>query len=227
MTRHFGLKTVPHILAGICFLATQTSAYAFTAGSGEKDYFAKVAAVDDSTLETVRGGWTLSNGMTIDFSISTQTFVDGIIQQQIQHEFPWLLNNQEPTKQDSSWQSNNNQKESAGNVPPGVNTTPQYTPNVSNTPGIQTMQNPGGGGTTVTTTTPSELVTLIQIGPNNSAFQDGLPTTNTPFTVIQNTLDNKVIQNLNLLDITASNVSQFKSQALTNSLNHQLVMGLH
>lgn len=130
--------------------------------------FRQFAALGDNTLDTIRGGLMLSNGMSIDFALTTRTLVDGVIMRE---------------------------------------TTVQSTnPQVIN---------------------PADLHTIIQLGENNAAFANqAIPNIPGLLTVIQNTLDNKTIQNFNILDVNATNVSHFKMQSLPPQLNYQTVMGL-
>lgn len=65
---------------------------------------------------------------------------------------------------------------------------------------------------------PGNLQQLIQTGNSNQA---GVSSSSVPInvlTVVQNTTDNQIIQNANILDITVSNISAYRDQQINNNL---------
>lgn len=75
--------------------------------------------------------------------------------------------------------------------------------------------------------TPEALRQVTQIGPNNNiAALDALANNPGLLNVIQNSSNDKLIQNLSTLDIDVSNVSNFREQQLTGLVDFQAVEAL-
>lgn len=76
----------------------------------------------------------------------------------------------------------------------------------------------------------SFLKTLIQVGDNNVFFNnnaDALDAMEGLVTVIQNSADNKTIQNLNILDLNVSDFGKYKDSQVGVAVNQQLLLNLH
>lgn len=73
----------------------------------------------------------------------------------------------------------------------------------------------------------SNLQKVIQVGQNNSAIpQELLDRLPTIATIIQNSEDNKVIQNLNTLNINVQNAAVFNSGNLSGVINNSTINSL-
>ena len=64
---------------------------------------------------------------------------------------------------------------------------------------------------------PSNLQQLVQTGNNNVAAVTSTSAPINVLTVVQNTADNQLIQNINVLDITVSNMAAFRNQQIGNN----------
>lgn len=65
---------------------------------------------------------------------------------------------------------------------------------------------------------PGNLQQMIQAGSGNQAPISSSSMPINVLTVVQNTTDNQIIQNANVLDLTVSNISAFRDQQIGNSM---------
>jgi hypothetical protein len=76
-----------------------------------------------------------------------------------------------------------------------------------------------------------DAVKVIQIGPAGSnIFSPGKITTNIlpgSFTVIQNSLNNQVVNNITTINASVTNMNLFRNLNLTTSISEQVIHGLH
>ncbi len=72
------------------------------------------------------------------------------------------------------------------------------------------------------------LRSILQVGEGNVAFSNASDMNMLPnvLTVVQNNLDNLTLQQLNILDLSVKNMSNFANQAITPEINFQSSMGL-
>lgn len=70
------------------------------------------------------------------------------------------------------------------------------------------------------------IVNLVQNGPGNSFPAEGLGLSSGVLTVIQNSLDNQLIQNLTTIDVAVTVLDAFRSSNFTSALNQQLIDSL-
>ena len=74
----------------------------------------------------------------------------------------------------------------------------------------------------------ADLKTLIQIGPTGTnMFAPSSINNNLALTVIQNTLNNKVITHNTTFNATVTNLDLLRTMNLSSSLTHQLANGMH
>lgn len=125
--------------------------------------------LDDTTLDTMRGGFITSNGMHIDFQLVTRSMVDNAILQETMIDSR-ALNNIDL----------------------------------------------------------NSLRTIVQVGDQNLSSLSAADVLQNPqvLSVIQNTLNDKVIQNLSVLDVNVTNVRNFNIQALVPIIDNQAVSAL-
>jgi hypothetical protein len=128
----------------------------FMAGTGNNARAAdfdgmQVAALSPQELDSLRGGFLMAGGMTIDFSIIRQNSINGQLQQQLSFDSKNLALNK--------IQSDN-------------------------------------------------LRNLLQLGSSNPAILKQMPNLTT---IIRNSADNALIQNLNTLDVTVKNTEAARS----------------
>ncbi len=137
-------------------------------GADAEAFFGAENKVSDEELSGMRGAYIDANGLEVNFTLTTQTIIDG----RVVHE---------------------------------VRLTPQVTP----------------------TFNVNDLSKLVRVGEGNIAYpQELLNDANRIMTVIQNTNDNTVIQNLNLLDLEVDNVQDFYNQQMTGMVNFSAVRAL-
>lgn len=223
-------------------LLSTTSAYAMP----KEDYeFAGLKPVADEELGAMRGGFRFSNGVTLDFALQIRSMVDGAVVHEknlmgdsFKHSNPedfrtvlQVGNNNhadipEATKVNVTANGDvtttttpstptltvgNSQDKQGGSAPQSL---PQ------NNPVIASSGSNGGAGLPPVTMPPVNIPSLESVlkGVNANNFPGML-------TVIQNTLDNKTIQQFNILDVSVSNLAQYRLQALTAQINNTALGG--
>ncbi len=72
---------------------------------------------------------------------------------------------------------------------------------------------------------PGNLQQLIQAGSGNQAPVSSSAVPVNVLTVVQNTTDNQIIQNANVLDITVSNISAYRDQQIGNNIRFVTIGG--
>lgn len=242
-------------VSSLILVLASTNAYAMPKDfNNDKLEFAGLKPVADEELSSMRGGFRFSNGLTLDFALKVQAAVDGGIVHTLDvignhakdvkpEDFRTVIQVGEGNKADipnttkikvggggsytqeyrdgdrfSSYRpTKENDSDYVASPEVAVAETteaPDYGRNFSHngksfTPGAIT-------GASVPTM--SDLQSVVR-----NAGATNLPGV---LTVIQNTLDNKVIQTLNILDINVSNLSKYKMQELTSQLNNPALNGL-
>ena len=84
------------------------------------------------------------------------------------------------------------------------------------------------GGPNLASADQNKLIQLVQNGGNNFVTPDVIANyTGGALTVIQNSQDSQLIQNLTLLQLDVSGISQLRSNTLGLSIGQQLVRSLH
>jgi hypothetical protein len=196
------------------------------------DSFEVASAVDNNELSDMRGGFLFAGGLKIDFGLISITSINGIVKSSLSISSNNFKGVTLPPAMLQLLQNNNNNNNSNNSgTPPASNTQPQGGNNTnSNTPPTvqQLVQgnnnNPGsppsnvqqlvlGSNSNNSNITPPAMQ-MIQSGNNNSIGVLSNPTlSNTFLTIFQNSANNAVIQNMNMISLTISNFSSFRSQA--------------
>lgn len=234
---------------GIAFLIYAISGVNAFAMSSNRDLgereFAGLKPIADETLGMMRGGFVFSNGIKLDFALKVQSAIDGAIV----HELNLVgdkFNDIKPGDLRTVIQVGDNNyadiphatkiKEGGG----GNYNNHDYGKNDEEKPYTKHHEEnnyKGGGGnynngpanpTYAAASVPTASVpTGITTASLQSTIQ-GMNAKDLPgiLTVIQNSLDNKVIQHLNVLDVNVSNLGHYKLQALTAQINDP-GLGLH
>ncbi len=176
------------------------------------DFTAHNNVISDPELDKMRGGFLFSNGLKVDFGISIQTMVNGILVREL-NLFSDRLDEVNPDELQTVIQVGN------GNIAGGGNPSDSM---------------PNDSGATNGQGVPQVQANTVQNQVNHVAAPDitvhnGIALGNIPglSTIIQNNVDNALIQQFNVMDVKVSGFSGFRMQNLTPILNHQAINGVN
>ena len=222
----------------ILVLATN-NAYAMPKDfNDDKLEFAGLKPVADEELSSMRGGFTFSNGLKLDFALKVQAAVDGAIVHSLDvigksnkyvkpEDFRTVIQVGEGNYADIPNSTKVKVGEGGGyaqeykdgdhyssHKPAPKDEGNGYVAEVPEAPDYGKYFSHNGKSFS-----PGEVVDVPTVSDLQAAVRHS-GATNLPgvLTVIQNTLDNKVIQTLNVLDINVHNLNGYKMQQITSQI---------
>jgi len=154
-------------------------------------------AINDETLGEMRGGFSIADGLQVDFGIQRAVYVNGNLVTTTSLNLPDLT---KLTQGTNTSLSAANPASSSVTMPVSLPASGAATPGAVDTDAINSLA-------------------LIQSGSGNT-FQAGAMPSSSAGTVIQNTLDNQKLQNMTVIQATVNSLSILKSLDLQTTVRN-------